>query len=199
MLAALLFRVPTGYRIARFRFGGSLFSQYLGHFLSERGTPTRPGLVACTGATRPSTGERPLTLGQAFLPPMPAVGPPQATVLAPVGATLRALRGRVNVRPLCRAGDACERTRARQFRRGCGWLAGPHQGSPVAREPCSEGSSAPAAACLPIRGQQTFGRGHGVTGWTAWAARGLEGATRAVVEVTRRCAGTRAVAQPPRR
>ena len=55
--------------------------------------------------------------------------------------------------------------------------------------------SAQEAAFIPKRGQQTFGLGHFGNGCTSRAERGLEVSRLAVVEVTRRCAFTRAVAQ----
>jgi hypothetical protein len=128
---------------------------------------------------------------------MPAVGAPQAKFLDTLFTTILALRGRVNVRQLSRYCDYGERTMARPFRRGCAWPAFHQRVITVARDPCSEGSSAQDASFIPKRGQQTFGLGPFFSGWTSRAARGMEVSTRAVVEVTRRCAFTLAVGQTP--
>jgi hypothetical protein len=50
---------------------------------------------------------------------------------------------------------------------------------------------------MPKSGKQTFGLGHFFNGCTSRAEGGLEISTLAVVDVTRRCACTRAVAQTP--
>jgi hypothetical protein len=55
--------------------------------------------------------------------------------------------------------------------------------------------SAQEASFIPKSGKPTFGLGHCFNGGTSRAERGLEVSTLAVVEVTRRCACTRAVAQ----
>jgi hypothetical protein len=57
--------------------------------------------------------------------------------------------------------------------------------------------SAQDASFIPKSGKQTFGLGHLFNGCTARAARGLEISTLAVVDVTRHCAFTLAVAQTP--
>ena len=53
------------------------------------------------------------------------------------------------------------------------------------------------ASFIPKSGKQTFGLGHFFNGCTSRAERGLEISTLAVVDVTRRCALTLAVAQTP--
>jgi hypothetical protein len=132
---------------------------------------------------------------QEIRPQRPAVGTPQAQFLATLFATILALRGRVNCRHRSRSGDDGERTSARQFRRGFDWPAVHQRVITVALAPCSEVIAAPDASFIPKSGQQTFGLGHFGNGGTSRAERGLEVSTLAVVEVTRRCAFTLAVAQ----
>jgi len=57
--------------------------------------------------------------------------------------------------------------------------------------------SAQDASFIPKSGKQTFGLGHFFNGCPSRAERGLEVSTLAVVDVTRRCAFTLAVAQTP--
>ena len=138
-----------------------------------------------------------MTIVKEILQQMPAVGKPQAQFRETLFATILARRGRVNCRNLSRYCDSCERTMARQFRR-C--FDGPdfHQRViTVALDPCSEVISAQDASFIPKSGQQTFGLGHFFNGCTARAERGLDVSTLAIVEVTHRCAFTRAVAQTP--
>ena len=66
-----------------------------------------------------------------------------------------------------------------------------------ALDPRSELVSAHDASFIPKSGKQTFGLGHFFNGCTSRAERGLEISTLAVVDVTRRCALTLAVAQTP--
>jgi hypothetical protein len=138
-----------------------------------------------------------MTIVKEILHQMPAVGTPQAQFLETLCATLLALRGRVNCRTLSRSCDYGERTMARPCRRCFDWPDCPQRVSTVARDPRSEGISAQAAACSPQSGTQTFGLGPFFNGCPSRADRGLAISTLAVVEVTRRCAFTRAVAQPP--
>ena len=138
-----------------------------------------------------------MTIVQEILQRMPAVGQPQAKFLDTVFATLLALRGRVNFRTLRRYCDYGERTMARQFRRCFDWPDFHQRVSTVARDPRSAVLSAQDASFLPQSGKPTFGLGHFCNGCPSRADRGLEISTLAVVEVTRRCAFTRAVAQPP--
>jgi hypothetical protein len=67
----------------------------------------------------------------------------------------------------------------------------------LALDPRSELVAAQAASFLPKSGNHTFGLGRFFNGCASRAERGLESSTVAVVEVTRRCAFTRAVAQTP--
>ena len=126
---------------------------------------------------------------------MPAVGKPQAKFLETLFATILALRGRVNFRHLSRYCDYCERTIARQVRRCFDWPDFHQRVITVALDPCSEVISAQDASFIPKSGKQTFGLGHFFNGCTSRAERGLEVSTLAVVDVTRRCAFTLAVAQ----
>ena len=138
-----------------------------------------------------------MTIVKEILHQMPAVGKPQAQFLETLFATILALRGRVNFRHLSRDCDYCARTIARQFRRCLDWPDCHQRVITVALDPRSEVISAQDASFIPKRGQQTFGLGHFFNGCTSRAERGLEISTLAVVEVTRRCAFTRAVAQTP--
>ena len=69
----------------------------------------------------------------------------------------------------------------------------------TALDPQAELGSAHDASFLPKSGKQTFGLGHFFNGCASRAERGLEISTLAVVDVTRRCAFTLAVAQTPPR
>jgi DDE superfamily endonuclease len=138
-----------------------------------------------------------MTIVQEILQRMPAVGQPQAKFLDTLFSPILALRGRVNFRNLSRYCDYCERTMARQFRRCFDWPDFHQRVITVARDPRSEVISAHDASFLPKSGKQTFGLGHFFNGCTSRAERGLESSTLAVVDVTRRCAFTLAVAQTP--
>ena len=67
----------------------------------------------------------------------------------------------------------------------------------AALDPRSELVSAQDASFIPKSGKHTFGLGHFFNGCASRAERGLEISTVAVVDVTRRCAFTLAVAQTP--
>jgi hypothetical protein len=138
-----------------------------------------------------------MTMVKEILQQMPAVSKPQAKFLETVFATILALRGRVNFRHLSRYCGYCERTIARQFRRCFDWPDFHQRVIMVALDPCSEAISAPDASFIPKSGKQTFGLGHFFNGCTSRAEYGLEVSTLAVVDVTRRCAFTLAVAQTP--
>ena len=138
-----------------------------------------------------------MTMGKKLLQQMPAVSKPPAKGLDPLFVTILARRGRVNFRPLSRSCHSCERTMARPFRRCFAWPGFPPRGITVAREPCSAVLSAQDAAVLAKRGTQTCGLGPFFNGCPSRAERGLEISPLAVVDVTRRCAFTRAGAHPP--
>jgi hypothetical protein len=138
-----------------------------------------------------------MTIVNAILQQMPGLGQPQRTCLATWFVTIRVRRGRVNFRNVRRDCDYAERTRARQFREPFDGPDLPQRGLMMARDPRAALGSAHDASCLPQSGKQTFGRGHFFNGCASRAERGLEISTRAVVEGTRRCAFTLAVAQTP--
>ena len=138
-----------------------------------------------------------MTIVKESLHQMPAVGKSQAQFLETLFATILALRGRVNFRNLSRYCDDGERTIARQFRRCFDWPDFHQRLITVALDPRSEVISAQDASFIPKSGKQTFGLGHFFNGCTSRAERGLEISTLAVVDVTRRCAFTLAVAQTP--
>ena len=140
-----------------------------------------------------------MTIVDDILQQMPAVRQPQRKFLAVLFATILALRGRVTGRNLSRYCAYSERPMARQFRATFDWPDFPPRVMTAALDPRSELSSAQAAAVMPQRGKPPFGLGHFFTGCASRAERGLEISTLAVVAVTRRCAVTRAVAQPPPR
>jgi DDE superfamily endonuclease len=132
-----------------------------------------------------------------ILKQMPGLGQPQRKFLATLFVTILVLRGRVNFRNLSRYCDYSERTIARQFREPFDWPDFHQRVLRTALDPRSELVSAHDASFIPKRGKQTFGLGHFFNGCTSRAARGLEISTLAVVDVTRRCALTLAVAQTP--
>jgi hypothetical protein len=138
-----------------------------------------------------------MTLVKEILQQMPAVGKPQAKFLETLFPTILALRGRVNFRNLSRYCNYCERTIARQFRRCFDWPDFHQRVLQTALDPRSELISAQDASFIPKSGRQTFGLGHFFNGCAGRAERGLEIATLAVVDVTRRCAFTVACAQTP--
>jgi hypothetical protein len=132
-----------------------------------------------------------------ILKQIPGLGQPQRKFLATLFVTILVLRGRVNFRNLSRYGDDAERTIARQFREPFDWPDLHQRVLMTALDPRSELVSAHDASFIPKSGKQTFGLGHFFNGCASRAERGLEIATLAVVDVTRRCAFTLAVAQTP--
>ena len=141
-----------------------------------------------------------MTIVKEILQQMPAVCEPQSKFLETLFATILALRGRVNFRNLSRYCDYCERTIARHFRRCFDWPDFHQRFITLALDPCSEVISAHDASFIPKSVKQTFGLCHFFNGCTSRAERGLEVSTLSVVDVTRRCAFTLALAQiSPRR
>jgi hypothetical protein len=112
-------------------------------------------------------------------------------------ATILALRGRVTCRNLSRYCEYSERTLARQFRAAFEWPDFHQRVLTTALDPRSELISAQDASFIPKSGKPTFGLGHFFNGCASRAERGLEISTLAVVDVTRRCAFTLAVARTP--
>jgi DDE superfamily endonuclease len=138
-----------------------------------------------------------MTIVTDILQRMPAVRQPQRKFLTVLFATILALRGRVTYRNLSRYCDYSERTIARQGRAAFAWPDFHQRVLTAALDPRSELISAQDASFLPKSGKQTFGLGHFFNGCVNRAERGLEISTLAVVDVTRRCAFTLAVAQTP--
>src|ERR1700745_3818355 len=138
-----------------------------------------------------------MTIVHDILKQMPGLGQPQRKFLATLFVTILVLRGRVNFRNLSRYCDYSERTIARQFREPFDWPDFHQRVLMTALDPCSELVSAHDASFIPKSGKQTFGLGHFFNGCGSRAGRGLEMSTLAVVDVTRRCAFTLAVAQTP--
>lgn len=138
-----------------------------------------------------------MTIVNDILKQMPAVSQPQRKFLATLFATILTLRGRLNFRNLSRYCDYSERTMARQFRVAFAWPDFHQRVMTAALDPRSDLISAQDASFIPKSGKQTFGLGHFFNGCANRAERGLEIATLAVVDVTRRCAFTLAVAQTP--
>ena len=138
-----------------------------------------------------------MTLVNDILKQMPGLGQPQRKFLATLCVTILVLRGRVNFRNLSRYCDYSERTIARQVREPFDWPDFHQRVLMTALDPRAELVSAHDASFIPKSGKQTFGFGHFFNGCTSRAERGLEISTLAVVEVTRRCALTLAVAQTP--
>ena len=138
-----------------------------------------------------------MTMVNDILQRLPGVGQPQRRFLAMLFSTILALRGRVNFRHLSRYCAYSERTIARQFRRAFDWPTFHQHVLQTALTPEAEVIAAQDASCIPQSGQQTFGLGHCFNGCTSRPERGLEIATRAIVDGTRRGACTLAVAQTP--
>src|ERR1700756_5567749 len=138
-----------------------------------------------------------MTIVHDILQQMPGLGQPQRKFLATLFVTILVLRGRVNFRNLSRYCDYSERTIARQFRRSLDWPAFHQRVITTALDPQAEVIAAQDASFIPKSGKQTFGLGHFFNGCAGRAERGLEISTVAVVDVTRRCAFTLAVAQTP--
>jgi hypothetical protein len=138
-----------------------------------------------------------MTIGNDILKQIPALGQPQRKFLATLFFTILVLRGRVNFRNLSRYCDYAERTIARQFREPFDWPDFHQRVLMTALDSRSELVSAHDASFIPKSGKQTFGLGHFFNGCAQRAERGLEISTLAVVDVTRRCAFTLAVAQTP--
>jgi len=132
-----------------------------------------------------------------ILQQMPGLGQPQRKFLATLFITILVLRGRVNFRNLSRSCSYAERTIARQFREPFDWPDVHQRVLRTALDPRSALVSAHAASFIPKSGKQTCGLGHFFNGGASRAERGLEIPTLAVVDVTRRCALTLAVAQTP--
>src|SRR5215510_11686300 len=138
-----------------------------------------------------------MTIVTDILQQMPAVRQPQRKFLVVLFATILALRGRVTGRNLSRYCDYSERTIARQFRTAFAWPEFHQRVLMAALEPRSEVISVQDASFIPKSSKQTFGLGHFFNSCANRAERGLEISTLAVVDVTRRCAFTLAVAQTP--
>jgi hypothetical protein len=132
-----------------------------------------------------------------ILKQMPAGSQPQRKFLATLFATILTLRGRINFRNLSRYCGYSERTIARQFRVSFAWPDFHQRVMTAALDPRSDLISAQDASFIPKSGKQTFGLGYFFNGCANRAERGLEISTLAVVDVTRRCAFTLAVAQTP--
>lgn len=138
-----------------------------------------------------------MTIVSDILKQMPAVRQPQRKFLLVLFTTILALRGRVTGRNLSRYCAYSERTIARQFRETFDWPEFHQRVITAALDPCSELISVQDASFIPKSGKQTFGLGPFFNGCANRAERGLEISTLAVVDVTRRCAFTLAVAQTP--
>src|SRR6266850_5746324 len=143
------------------------------------------------------TGEWLMTMVNDILKQMPGLSQPQRKFLATLFVTILVLRGRVNFRNLSHYCDYSERTIARQFRGPFDWPDFHQRVLMTALAPHSELISAHDASFISKSGKQTFGLGHFFNGCASRAERGLEISTLAVVDVTRRCAFTLAVAQTP--
>jgi len=138
-----------------------------------------------------------MTIVPDILAQMATVRQPQRKFLVMLFTSILALRGRVTGRNLSRYCDYSERTIARQFRAFFDWPAFHERVLTAALVPHSEVLAVQDASFIPKSGKQTYGLGHFFNGCANRAERGLEIATLAVVDVTRRCAFTLAVAQTP--
>src|SRR5262245_60944366 len=128
---------------------------------------------------------------------MPAVKQPQRKFLETLFATILALRGRVNFRNLSRYCDYSERSISRQFRRCFDWPEFHQRVINAALKDDLEMISAQDASFIPKSGKRTFGLGNFFNSCASRPERGLEISNLALVDVTRRCAFTLAVAQTP--
>jgi hypothetical protein len=138
-----------------------------------------------------------MTIVKDILKQMPAVKQPQRKFLETLFVTILALRGRVNCRNLSRYCDYTERTIARQFRSKFDWPAFHQRVISRAIKPGSILISAQDASFIPKSGKHTFGLGYFFNSCHGRAERGLEISTLALIDLTRRCACTLAVAQTP--
>ena len=138
-----------------------------------------------------------MTIVSDILQQMPKVRQPQRKFLLVLFSTILALRGRVTGRNLSRYCAYSERTIARQFRASFEWPEFHQRVMTRALDARVELISVQDASFIPKSGKQTFGLGHFFNGCANRAERGLEISTLAVVDVSRRCAFTLAVAQTP--
>ena len=138
-----------------------------------------------------------MTIVKDILKHMTAVKQPQRKFLETLFATILALRGRVNFRNLSRYCDYSERSISRQFRNDFDWPDFHQRVINRALRADSVMISAQDASFIPKSGKQTFGLGYFFNGCHSRPERGLEISNLAVVDVTRRCAFTLAVAQTP--
>lgn len=138
-----------------------------------------------------------MTIVKDILKHMPAVKQPQRKFLETLFTTILALRGRVNFRNLSRYCNYSERTISRQFRSTFDWPDFHQRVINQALQTDSVMISAQDASFIPKSGKQTFGLGYFFNGCQARPERGLEVSNLAVIDVTRRCALTLAVAQTP--
>ncbi len=138
-----------------------------------------------------------MTIVKTILKQLPAVRQPQVKFLVTLFATILALRGHVTLRNLSRYCDYSERTLARQFRAAFDWAAF-HRLTceQVVREP-DVWIGAHDASFICKSGKRTFGLGAFFNGCAGRPERGLEISTFALINVTKRYALTRAVAQTP--
>ena len=138
-----------------------------------------------------------MTIVSDILQQMPRVRQPQRKFLIVLFTTILALRGRVTGRNLSRYCAYSERTIARQFRATFDWPEFHHRVLMTALDLRSELISAQDASFIAKSGKPTFDLGDCFNGCAHRAEPGLEVATLAIVAVSRRCALTLAVAQPP--
>jgi DDE superfamily endonuclease len=138
-----------------------------------------------------------MTIVKDILKQMPAVKQPQRKFLETLFVTILALRGRVNFRNLSRYCDYSERTISRQFQSAFDWPDFHQRVIQQALKADSIMISAQDASFIPKSGKQTFGLGSFFNGCHSRPERGLEISTLALVDVSRRCAFTLAVAQTP--
>jgi len=138
-----------------------------------------------------------MTIVKDILKQMTAIKQPQRKFLENLFVTILALRGRVNFRNLSRYCDYSERTISRQFRSDFDWPDFHQRVINRAIKADSVMISAQDASFIPKSGKQTFGLGSFFNGCHSRPERGLEISTLALVDVTRRCAFTLAVAQTP--
>jgi len=138
-----------------------------------------------------------MTIVKDILTQMPRLSKPQMKFMTALFASILALRGHVNFRNLARYSQYCERTIARQFRAPFEWPAFNRRLCQRVLAPTHTLMAAQDASCIPKSGKQTYGLDRFFNSCAGRVERGLEISTLALLDATRHCAYTLAVAQTP--
>jgi DDE superfamily endonuclease len=138
-----------------------------------------------------------MTIVKDILTQMPGLAKPQVKFMTALFASILALRGHVNFRNLSRYSNYCERTIARQFRRPFDWPTLNQRLTRQVLPSTNQVMAAQDASFIPKSGKRTYGLDRFFNSCAGRVERGLEISTLALVDVTRNCAYTLAVAQTP--